>query len=103
MLSSLLILASAARQAATDFGELCSFLLGEVGLQQEALVSLLYRYGAEAGQLTKDATAATVTGGMTVLTVQKLGLKKIARRVAKRTAHGLVKAYVIPGQGSGKQ
>lgn len=71
-------------------------------LMGDLSIHLLNRYGQEAGKVTQDAASATVTGGMAVMTMQKLGLKKIARRIAKRTAHGLVKAYVVPGQSSGK-
>jgi hypothetical protein len=56
-----------------------------------------HKYGTAAGDVAKDAAHATVTTGMTVMTVQKIGVKKIARKIAKRTAKGLAKSYIMPG------
>ena len=54
----------------------------------------LCRYGQDAGMVAQDATSAAVTGGLAYMRFEKVGLKKIARRVAKRTATGLMKAHV---------
>jgi spartin len=54
-----------------------------------------HKYGAAAGDVTKDAAHAAVTTGLTVVTVQKIGVKKVARRIAKRTATGLAKAHIL--------
>ena len=57
--------------------------------------SLTWRYGPAAGEVANDAAHAAVTGGMTVMTVEKIGIKKIARRIAKRTATGLAKNAIV--------
>lgn len=51
--------------------------------------------------MAKDATHASIKAGMTVTTMQKIGVKKIAKRIAKRTAMGLAKSYIAPGHSSG--
>lgn len=57
---------------------------------------LIRRYGQDAGEVARDAASASVTTGMTAMTMQKIGVRKIARRIAKRTATGLAKSYLMP-------
>ena len=45
--------------------------------------------------MAKDAASGTITAGMTYMTTSKVGLRKIARKVAKRTATGLAKNAVL--------
>ena len=56
------------------------------------------RYGAQAGQAATDLSYAAFHAGqtgMSVLALRKLGVRTVARRVAKRTAKGLTKSYVL--------
>lgn len=53
------------------------------------------RYGPQAREVAHDAASASITSGMTVLTVKKIGMRKVAKRIAKRTAVSLVKSYTL--------
>lgn len=49
--------------------------------------------------MANDAASGTITAGMTYLTVQKVGLKRVARKIAKRAATGLAKQAVLGPEG----
>ena len=52
------------------------------------------RYGPDIGEAASDLTHATVEGGMTYFTISRMGVRAVAKRIAKRTAKGLVKNTV---------
>lgn len=49
------------------------------------------RYGPDVGEAAGDLTHATIEGGMAYFTVTRMGVRSVAKRIAKRTAKGLVK------------
>lgn len=51
----------------------------------------LCRYGPDVGQAAGDLTHATIEGGMAYFTFTRMGVRSVAKRIAKRTAKGLVK------------
>ena len=56
------------------------------------------RYGPQAGQVAQDISYSAYHVGQTgvsVMSLRKMGVTTVARRVAKRTAKGLTKSYVL--------
>ena len=55
---------------------------------------IICRYGPDVGEAASDISHAAVQGGMTYFTVTRMGVSAVAKRIAKRTAKGLVKDTV---------
>ena len=49
------------------------------------------RYGPDVGEAAGDLSHATIEGGMAYFTITRMGVRSVAKRIAKRTAKGLVK------------
>ena len=63
--------------------------------------SVWLRYGPDAGQASRDLAAAGYSAASTVRSVsqiRRLGATSVARKVARRTAKGIVKSWVKPVQ-----
>lgn len=46
------------------------------------------------GEAANDLSHATIEGGMAYFTITRMGVRSVAKRIAKRTAKGLVKNAV---------
>ncbi|KAK9825807.1 hypothetical protein WJX74_009503 [Apatococcus lobatus] len=73
---------------------------GQVAMTSGTTASGLvnHKYGPQAGQVATDLSASAYHAGqtgMSVMSLRKLGVRTVARRVAKRTAKGLTKSYVL--------
>lgn len=64
-------------------------------------VVLACRYGPDAGSASRDMAAATYSAASTVRSVsqiRRLGATRVAKKVARRTAKGIVKSWVVPNK-----
>lgn len=65
-----------------------------------------HKYGQQAGQAARDLSAAgysTVSTVRSVSQIRRMGATAVARRVARRTAKGIAKSWVMPNQVAGSQ
>ncbi len=58
------------------------------------------RYGPDARQAAGDVSTAAIEGSAAYYNMTRMGVRTVAKRIAKRTAKGLVKNTVLTGRAS---
>ena len=56
------------------------------------------RYGPDARQAAGDVSTAAIEGSAAYYNMTRMGVRTVAKRIAKRTAKGLVKNTVLTGR-----